>query len=227
MSKKPKSIWRIPVLLLALGLLPVLFGTLQLFTIQQGIPADGVISEMTSAQYFKTPFPIVSHIVSGIFFSLLAPFQFVTHIRKRWPKWHRITGRLLIVSGITFALTALWMNHYFPAYGGTLKYSGIFVFAVGEIIALALAVYAILRRNIAQHRAWMMRTIAIALGGGTQRLFLLPAFFALGGLNDLTLGIGIWFGFSLNVVVVEWILCRERTHLQKLRATSPLQTTNR
>ena len=49
--------------------------------------------------------PVVVHIVLGIFFNLLSPFQFAPVLRQRWPAWHRRLGRLLIVSGIALALS--------------------------------------------------------------------------------------------------------------------------
>ena len=53
-------------------------------------------------------------------------------------------------------------------------------------------------------------TFAIGLGPATQRLFVIPVFVIHGEVNDLMIGLVVWFGFLLNLSVVEWILLRER-----------------
>ncbi|WP_420629670.1 DUF2306 domain-containing protein [Candidatus Leptofilum sp.] len=204
-----KKGWLAPALLLALGSLNVLSGAMQLNNIQQGPPP--VPDEFTAMQYFLMPIPIVLHIVGGILFNLLGPLQFAPAIWQRWPQWHRWSGRLLIVAGFMVAFSGLWMNHFYPAYGGVLKYSGIMVNSLGLAVSLLIAVRAILVRDIPHHRVWMMRAIAFGLGPATQRLFVLPIFFITGSISNLMIGFVIWLGFSLNLLVVEWILWRERT----------------
>ena len=200
--------WLAPALLLALGLLNVLSGALQLGTIQQGPPA--VPDQCTSMHYFAMPIPIVLHIVSGIILNLLGPMQFAPVFLQRWPRWHRWSGRLLIVAGFFTGLTGLWMNQFYPAYGGALKYSGIVVNSVGLMVAMGIALQAIRIRNFKQHKIWMMRAIAFGLGPATQRLFFLPIFFITGSVNESLIGFVIWFGFGLNLIVVEWVLRRNR-----------------
>lgn len=208
-SIKPKSNWRVPILLLVLGSLNILFGALQLDTIQRGPPA--VPDEFTTMQYFATPIPIVLHIVSGILLNLLSPFQFVPSFRQRWPGWHRWSGRLLILSGFLAALTGLWMNQFFPAYGGVLKYPGIIVNSLGLMVSFSIALRVILVGDVQRHRAWMMRAVAFGLGPATQRLFILPYFLVYGIPSDFLIGFIIWLGFLLNLAVVEWVLWRERS----------------
>ena len=208
LTTKQNNNWLVPLLLLALGCPNVLFGASQLDTIQQGPPA--VPDEFTTMQYFATPIPIVLHIVAGIIFNLLCPFQFASTLRERWPAWHRWSGRLLIIAGVLAGLTGLWMNHFFPQYGGFLKYPGIVVNSVGILVSLGLALRVILAGKVPRHRVWMMRAVAFGLGPATQRLFILPYFFIVGMPNDLVIGLVIWLGFLLNLSVVEWVLLRER-----------------
>ncbi len=207
-SKYPSSNWLIPLALLILGGLQVASGTFQLSLIQAGPSPQASI--FASPHYFEIPVPIVLHIVSGIVFSLLAPLQFSPSLRRRWPVWHRWSGRVIIISGALVAFSALWMNQNYPAFGGWLKSAGIITFSLALLVALAVALLFIIRRNIPRHRAWMMRAMALGLGGATQRVFLLPIFIINGGLNEVTIGLGVWFGFLANLLVVECILLRQR-----------------
>lgn len=208
MDNKLISNWLAPVLLLLLGSLNILFGALQLDTIYQGPPE--VPDEFSSMHYHTMPIPIVMHIVAGIIFNLLGPLQFAPVIRRKWPKWHRCSGRTWIVLGVIVAGTGLWMNEFYPMFGGFLKYTGVLTHSLGLFIALILALRAILRRNISRHRIWMMRAIAIGLGPATQRLFILPVFFAYGMITEFMAGFVVWFGILLNLGVVESILFRQR-----------------
>lgn len=210
MTAKPTSSWLVPALLLLLGALNVASGAFQLGALQQGPPTGGVPDDFGSMHHFETPLPILLHIMSGTLFNLLGPLQFVPAIRRRWPRCHRWSGRLLIVSGFLAALAALWMNQHFPLFGGTLKYAGVVLFSIGLMVSLAVGLRAILGRDVERHRAWMMRAIAIGLGPATQRLLVIPVFVIYGEVNELTIGLVVWFGFLVNLSVVEWILWRER-----------------
>jgi hypothetical protein len=74
---------------------------------------------------------------------------------------------------------------------------------MGASIILGLA--AIRRRHIVQHRAWMTRAYALALGAGTQ------AFTA--GFGEAAFGSGVvrtdlmmGAGWVINAAVAEWII---------------------
>lgn len=207
MIAKPLSNWRGPGLLLTLGTLNILFGALQLGNIYQG---DAANPDLTNSHYQDMPIPIVLHIVAGIILNLLGPFQFAPGFRARRPGFHRWSGRLLVLSGVLVGITGLWMNEIFPPFGGMLKYSGILAHSFGILIALFLAMRFILKRDIAKHRIWMMRVVAIGLGPATQRLFVLPVFFITGSINEQLIGLVVWGCLLLNLLVVEWILYRER-----------------
>lgn len=209
MSTKQKNGWLLPGFLLAYGALNILFGALQLDTIYQGAPA--VPDEFTSMHYFEMPIPIVLHIVAGIFLNLVSPFQFAPLTWRRWPGWHRWSGRLIIVSGFLVGLTGLWMNQFYPLFGGFLKYTGVLAHSIGLIAALGIALWAILGRDVPRHRVWMMRAVAIGLGPATQRLFILPIFFIFGSVSELTVGLVVWWGILLNLGVVEWFERRSRS----------------
>ncbi|MFT6657057.1 DUF2306 domain-containing protein [Maritalea sp.] len=206
MSKTKISNWRVPVLLLVFGLINIAFGTIQLSSIAAGPAADGSISEMTSPQYLITPIPVLIHIISGIAFNLLTPLQFVPALRKRAPKLHRWSGRFLMITGLGAAISGIYMNQYFPAFGTGWKYAAVLVFGIGMVVSLMLGLRAILKRDVKSHNFWMMRAVVIGLGPATQRLIILPIYFATGEMSILMIEIGVWAGFLINLAAGEMIL---------------------
>ncbi|GLX77138.1 membrane protein [Thalassotalea insulae] len=203
----PLRPWRNCILLLLLGMISIALGVVQLNSISRGEAGN---------TYLNTPLPVVIHIVFGIVFNLVAPFQFVKAIRQKWPKVHRLIGRILTLVAIPVVYTALWMNEFFPSYGGTLKYTGIIAYNIVLIGALALAIYYVRRKKIAQHKLWMMRALAAALGPATQRLIIIPVFLMFGQevLTDQLIGILIWAGLIINLVFVEIIHLRNKHEIR-------------
>ncbi|MEL6250833.1 MAG: DUF2306 domain-containing protein [Bacteroidota bacterium] len=222
MSKKPSSGWLGPILLLLLGSLNILSGAFQLDSIFQG--PDLPIEETESPHYHLTPFPIVVHIITGIIFNLLGPLQFAPAILKKWPQYHKWMGRILALSALGVAFTGMWMNEVFPVFGGFLKYSGVHLSAIGLVLSICLSIRFILRKNVHKHRIWMMRAIALGLGPATQRLIILPVFFAFGLPSELTIGLLVWGGYIINLGFVEWLFFKERNGQSNRIKASPVKS---
>jgi hypothetical protein len=75
------------------------------------------------------------------------------------------------------------------------------------VLSLVLGFTAIRRRDIARHRAWMIRGYAIGQGAGTQVLTgLLYALF--GGVpGEVTRAVFLMGGaWAINLVVAEWFI---------------------
>src|SRR3954454_3072251 len=130
--------------LLLLGMLPVIAGAFrleQLSGISDGMPAN--------ARFAPMPLPVVLHIVSATVFATLGPLQFVAGMRRRWPAWHRVAGRLLVACGLLVGLTGLWMTLFYapPDNSGPLLYASRIVFGSAMVASLGIGLAAILRRN--------------------------------------------------------------------------------
>lgn len=201
--------WLVPAGLLLLGLAPILTGTLSLLAVREGMVTGAIAPD--SVNYVANPVPIGVHIVAGSLFNLLGVLQFMPAIRRNWPAWHRWSGRTFILAGLVTAISAVWMNQFFPAFGGGLKYWSNLLFGVGLAVALIIAYRAIRARQIPRHRAWMMRAYAIGLGVATQRLLVIPYAVATNSIPaDPWLGLLLWAGWLINLGVVELALWRER-----------------
>jgi uncharacterized membrane protein len=160
------------------------------------------------------PYLLLVHIVPGLLFLLLAPFQFSATFRANHRKAHRTFGRIFIICGLIVGATALLMSFAMPAIGGVNQAAATILFGVLFLFALGKAYVHIRRREIALHREWMIRAFAIGLAVTTIRP-IVGIFFVTSRLSGLTpsefFGTAFWIGFTVHLIVAEsWI----RTHPQ-------------
>ena len=146
------------------------------------------------------------HIVPGLLFTLLGPFQFNRAIRSKYPKWHRINGRIFVACAYVVGISALLMSVAMPAIGGVNQAVATTLFGILFLIALTTAFRHILRGEIWQHREWMIRAYAIGLAVATIRP-IIGFFFATSPLTGLTphefFGTAFWLGFTLQAIAAE------------------------
>jgi uncharacterized membrane protein len=195
---------RLPVvLILLLMAIPLLAGGYRLATLLIG-------ADITPAnvRFFTSPVPVVLHIVGAAVYIVVGAFLFVPSIRRRKPAWHRRAGRVVIVSGLVAALSALWMTQFYalPASDGVLLHAFRLVFGFGMVGSIVLGFLAIRRREIARHRAWMMRGYAIGLGAGTQAMLFLFGELIFGKPDVLARALLMGAAWMLNLAVAEWII---------------------
>jgi uncharacterized membrane protein len=201
-----KSGWRVPVALVALSLIPVISGSLRLLDI-----AGGPQLMPTNPRIDAFPTPLVVHVVAATIYAILGAFQFSARLRYRHLDWHRKAGRILVGAGLAVALSGIWMTLFYPgAPGGDLLWAIRLMVGSTMAAAIILGFTAIRRRDIAAHRAWMMRAYALGLGAGTQA-FTEGIGEALLGTGDLSKAISMGCAWVINVVVAEWVIRRSST----------------
>jgi hypothetical protein len=68
-----------------------------------------------------------------------------------------------------------------------------------------------MHKDIQNHRLWMMRAMAAALGPATQRLIIIPVVLIFGEevVTDRVIGLLIWSGILINLAFVEYLRFRE------------------
>jgi uncharacterized membrane protein len=197
------STWRVPAVLVVLSIVPVVAGSLRLLEVAGGpqlLPDNPRIDAV--------PAPVVVHIVAAAVYALLGAFQFSAVLRRQRPAWHRTSGRMLIAAGLVVAVSGLWMTLFYTgAPGGDLLWA--IRLLVGSAIAasIVLGFTAIRRRDIAAHRAWMIRAYALAVGAGTQA-FTQGVGEALFGTSDLSNALSLTSGWIINAAVAEWVIRR-------------------
>jgi uncharacterized membrane protein len=192
----------VPGALVALSAVPVVAGALRLLQLAGGpqvLPAD--------PRFAGLALPLVIHILGATTYALVGVLQFAPRFRRRHWAWHRRAGRVLALAGLCVAGSALWMTlAYSPKPGtGDLLFVLRLVFASAMAGSLVLGVSAIRRRDIAAHRAWMIRAYAIGLAAGTQA-FTEGFGSALFGTGELRGDLAKGAGWVINLAVAEWAI---------------------
>jgi hypothetical protein len=198
-----RKLWPLPTGLILLSTIPVIAGGLRLDQLGTGaqITPD-------NARFFADPVPVVVHIIGVTVFCVLGAFQFSAGFRVRWPRWHRVAGRIVAPCGLAAALSGLWMTMFYPCAVavGDLLTGFRLVFGTAMAVSLVLGFAAVLRRDFARHRVWMTRGYAIGIGAGTQAVTQIPVVLAIGPLNELTTALMMLGAWLLNLAVAEWFL---------------------
>jgi uncharacterized membrane protein len=196
--------WLVPAALIALTAIPSLAGTVRLAGLAEG---TGITPD--DAHFYAMPLPVVLHILGALPFCILGAFQFAPGFRRHRPGWHRLAGRLLVLCGLAAGLSGLWMTQFYPLLQTGLLYSFRMLFGSAMVLSIALGLVAILRRDIARHRAWMMRGYAIGQGAGTQALTGLLWVLIFSTPNQQTHEWLMGASWVINLVVAEWIIRRK------------------
>ena len=169
------------------------------------------LAQLTALDDLFARYPILTlvHIVPGLFFMLLGPWQFSATIRARHVRWHRWNGRIFVYCGVVIGVSALLMSFGMPAIGGVNQAAATTLFGAFFLVALGKAVWHIRRKEVVLHREWMIRAFAVGLAVATIRP-LIGIFFATSRVSGLTprefFGIAFWIGFTVQLMAAEaWI----------------------
>jgi uncharacterized membrane protein len=216
------SRWRVPIALILLSAVPVTFAAIRAAEL-----ASHPAVTPDNARFVAMPVPILLHVYGGIPFALLGALQFVPSLRRR--PWHRIVGRLLIPCGLALGVSGVWMTlrDDLPPTDGALLNVFRLLFGGLMIVSVVMGFLAIRRREIARHRAWMMRAYAIALGAGTQAVFFLFWVLPFGEPTVTEKALLMGAAWTVNLAVAEWFVrrpARRRVAAPKRLGTSPYES---
>ncbi|HEX2403989.1 MAG TPA: DUF2306 domain-containing protein [Acidimicrobiia bacterium] len=204
--KRVPAAWVVVFFLIAVVLVFVVIRV----TIDSENIATGVIPEESEfdRRYAQNPILAYAHIIPGIVYLVLAPFQISRRFRNRHLDLHRKLGRILVPTGILSGVFGVIFGFFF-SFGGFAEASAAVVFGTWFVVALALAYSHIWAGDTVRHRRWMIRAFAIGLGVGTIRIWV-GLFEATGMLDfDDAFGAAFWLSWSMHVLAAEiWLLRR-------------------
>ena len=137
---------------------------------------------------------LIPHVLFGSIALLSGPLQFSSRLRQRHLKFHRVLGRLYVVSVFLSAPTGVILSAGRPGFPGTSMQ------AFAWIVCTAAAFVTARNRQITQHRQWMARSYAVTFTFVSSRVLnLWPRYWS--HLGDSFSAIGV-IAFTLASLLI-------------------------
>jgi len=139
---------------------------------------------------------LIPHTLCGVIALLAGPMQFSSRLRQRHLKFHRVLGRIYVISVFIGASTGLALAAGRPGMPGTS------VQAAAWIVCTTAAVITARNRQIARHRRWMVRSYAVTFTFVSSRVLnLWPLYWS--HLGDTLAAVGLIVFTLASLLVVE------------------------
>ncbi|PSK93724.1 putative membrane protein [Murinocardiopsis flavida] len=153
-------------------------------------------------------FYVTAHALPGSLLLLLGPAQFVPALRSRYPKVHRVVGRVYMVSVVLAAVAAVLSATF--SMSGISAQVAFYLLAAAWVYSLVKAFLAIRRGQVRLHRVWMIRNYALSFAAVLLRAFLgiglaVRAQFAWPEFADIYTT-AVWASILVSAGVAEWFI---------------------
>lgn len=138
--------------------------------IVKNVPRYFVLTPESYGDYF---WPKVSwllpHVAGGLLAILIGPLQFWPRIRRDYLQFHRISGRVYVVTVTIGSIAAFGLASTVGADSAAYAL-GLAGLGFAWITTTGMAFVAIRRKNLAQHKQWMIRSYVVTFAFVTFRL---------------------------------------------------------
>ena len=104
---------------------------------------------------------IATHLASAFFVMASGCLQFIPRLRVRYPRFHRVNGRLYMAAGIMVSAAGVYMTWFRSSIGDVSQHLGSTLNAVLIWLFAAIAIRYAIRRDIAAHRRWALRFFVV------------------------------------------------------------------
>ena len=147
-----------------------------IYSVTFGLRGLGLGFDLASETYLYTPggtpenLAVFSHMILGGLVMLLVPLQLIWRVRARYPRLHRILGRLIVAASIVTALGGLGYIALRGTIAGPMMDAGFALYGVLFLLAAAQVVRLARTGDISRHRAWALRLFVLVMGSLIFRL---------------------------------------------------------
>jgi len=111
---------------------------------------------------------LLPHVASGLLALVIGPLQFWPKMRRDYLPFHRIAGRIYVVTVLIGSVAGWGMASTIE--GAPVYALGLSSLALAWITTTGMAFIAVRRKNIAQHKQWMVRSYVVTFAFVTFRL---------------------------------------------------------
>lgn len=211
MTPLKQTTWRLPILLILLGALPIaasLYRTVVLATTD-----PGTVTNVDELRFFDMPVPILMHVIFGSLFLILGAIQMSSGIRRKYRKLHRRIGWIAALSAVVFSLYGVWMVFVYPPHSAASQMVDIgrVFFGTAIPIFIVLGIWAAIQKDMNAHRAWMIRGYAIAASSGLQSYLIAIVTAVMGRFDPQVADAMIVLGWFIGVIAAEKIIAGPRS----------------
>src|ERR1700721_3027895 len=142
---------------------------------------------------------LIPHTLCGMIALLSGPIQFSSRLRQRHLIFHRVLGRIYVISVFIGALTGIALAAGRPGMPGTSMQ------AAAWIVCTTAAFITARNRQIAQHRQWMVRSYAVTFTFVSSRVLnLWPRYWS--HLGDTFAAVGVIAFTLVSLLVADLVL---------------------
>lgn len=170
---------------------------------------------------------VAVHAITGATALIIGPFQFLSRFRARYPRVHRVIGRIYLISVGVGSITAF--GSALASTSGFVAQTGFAFLAIIWFYSALQAYRAIRQKNIQLHRLWMIRNYTLTSAAIVLRLWLgigVAILAMTGNLHGKVTSSPLyvtaaWISWVAPLVITEWFI-----NQRYLRSGAPLKEEN-
>ncbi|MFD2165629.1 DUF2306 domain-containing protein [Thalassotalea euphylliae] len=187
--------------LMAIPAIPAMFF---ITAVALGPSVIGELTAYVSAAHFEKPAALFVHGGSGVLFFLSMPFQFSPKLRASHLNWHKMSGRIAVVSGYVMAISGVWMHNVLTPESQGGRYFSLIVMSIAMCLTFSIALWHIINKRVSAHQKWMARAVAVTLAAVTPLfvdILILLVFGSFNGVFDMLVDLHHNYGRLLAIVI--------------------------
>ncbi|MEL6534461.1 MAG: DUF2306 domain-containing protein [Bacteroidota bacterium] len=104
---------------------------------------------------------LITHILFAFFINVGGPLQFIPTFRKKYPKFHRLNGRLFVFSGLAASLAGVYMTWVRGFVGGPILGMGNTLAGVLILLFSIWAIRTARQKQFHRHQQWALRLFLV------------------------------------------------------------------
>ncbi|KAB1153657.1 DUF2306 domain-containing protein [Tenacibaculum aiptasiae] len=195
-KKLKNSMIKIPIVILSIISL--------YYLLMRGFPFLIISKKIYGPYYFSRVVWIWPHVLGGVLAMALGPFQFISKLRIRYPKIHRMLGIIFLISILISSVTLIPLIT--TSSSNLVIDIGLGIGGVVWLLAAVFAYIAIRNKNIEQHKEWMIRCYMVTLAFVVFRLAIdLLSYYEVTNEPDIV-AISSWVSWTLPLCTTEFII---------------------
>jgi uncharacterized membrane protein len=137
------------------------------FIVRSALPYFNVSLDHYGPYFWPRRWWLILHIASGIVALAIGLVQLWLGLTNRVAHLHRALGKLYVAAVFAGSIGGFYLA--LTIRGNPPYAAGLFTLCVAWVVTTSMAVLAIRRRNVAQHREWMVRSYAVTFAFVTFR----------------------------------------------------------